>query len=60
MRVNIEWKNKNKKYLKAMENFLDKTENIKDIKLREEIIGAALKCDEILTNIASDEINRNN
>lgn len=59
MEVKLEWKNQNKKYLKALEKFLDKAENIKDRKLRDEIIGAALKCDKILTDIAIYEIDKN-
>lgn len=58
MEVNIEWKEKNKLYLNALEKFLDKAANIKEEKLREEIIGAALSCDKILTDLAIEEINK--
>lgn len=60
MEVKIGWKNNNKKYVKALEKFFDKVDNIEDEVLRAEIIGAALKCDEILTNIAICEIDKNN
>lgn len=57
--VKIIWKEENKKYLNAVQKFLDKAENIKEEKLREEIIGQMLKCDEILTELAIQEINKN-
>lgn len=60
MEVNMDWKNKNKEYLSALERFLDKVANVKENDLREEIIGAALRCDEILTKLAVKEINKNN
>ena len=60
MEVKLKWKDQDKEYLKALEIFLDKVSNIQDNLLREEIIGAALKCDEILTNLAVKEISKNN
>ena len=55
----MEWKDKNKKYLNEVQKFLDKAENIKEEKLKEEIIGQMLKCDKILTELAIQEINKN-
>ena len=48
------WKNKNKKYLNAIQQFLDRASNIKDEELRNSMINNMLLCDEILTNIAKD------
>lgn len=47
-----DWKNKNKEYLKELECFLDKVENIEKEELRKEVIFQMLKCDEKLTLIA--------
>ena len=43
MEVNMEWKDKNKKYLNAVQLFLDKADNIKEEDLRMEIIGQIKK-----------------
>lgn len=59
MEVKLSWKEENKKYLNEVQKFLDKAENIKEEKLREEIIGQMLKCDKILTELAIQEINKN-
>lgn len=59
MEVKKTWKEENKEYLSAVQKFLDKAENIKEEKLREEIIGQMLKCDKILTELAIQEINKN-
>lgn len=58
MEVKLKWKNQNKEYLKAMETFLDRASNIKDENLRVEIIGAALKCDDVLTKLAIEQIKK--
>ena len=49
---NKDWKEKNKIYLKELQNFFDKADNIEDNNLRKKIIGQMLKCDDILTKIA--------
>lgn len=59
MEVKIRWKEENKKYLNAVQKFLDKADNIKEEKLKNEIINQMLKCDKILTDLAIEEINRN-
>lgn len=48
------WKNKNKKYLDAIQKFLDRASNIKDEELRNSMINNMLLCDEVLTNIAQE------
>ena len=49
---NKDWKEKNKNYLKELQNFFDKADNIEDNNLKQKIIGQMLKCDDILTKIA--------
>ena len=51
---NRSWKEKNKNYLKELQSFLDKAENIKDEKLKKVVIGQMLRCDDILTKIAEE------
>lgn len=52
------WKNKNDEYLKSVQRFLDRADNIKEEKLKQSVIGAMLKCDEILTKLAEEEIKK--
>ncbi len=59
MEVKLAWKEENRKYLNEVQKFLDKAENIKEEKLKEEIVGQMLKCDKILTELAIQEINKN-
>ncbi len=59
MEVNKEWKEKNQEYLKELQIFLDKAQNIENEELKLEIIGQMLRCDEILTKLAINEINKN-
>ena len=54
LKENKDWKEKNKKYLKELQNFFDKADNISDKKLRNIIVGQMLKCDDILTQIAEN------
>lgn len=49
------WKEKNKEYLKELQCFFDKAENIDDAELKKMIIGQMLKCDSILTKIAESK-----
>ena len=49
-----DWKEKNKKYLRELQSFFDKADNIEDEKLRNKIIGQMLRCDDILTQIAEN------
>jgi len=59
MEVKIRWKEENAKYLNAIQSFLDKADNIKEERLRQDIISQMLKCDKILTELAIQEIDRN-
>ena len=51
---NKEWKEKNKVYLKELQNFFDKADNIEDKNLKQLIIGQMLRCDDVLTKIAEN------
>ncbi len=46
------WKANGQKYLKELQTFLDKAENIENEELRKEIIFQMLKCDNELTLLA--------
>lgn len=52
--TNKGWKENNKVYLKEIQNFLDKADNIQDNELKQKIIGQMLRCDNILTQIAEN------
>lgn len=57
---NIDWKEKNDEYLYYLQKFLDIAENIKNEDLKKDIIKAMLKCDEILTKLAEQQIEKMN
>jgi len=46
------WKANGQKYLKELQAFLDKAENIENEEIRKEIIFQMLKCDNELTLLA--------
>ncbi len=48
----INWKANGQNYLKELQAFLDKAENIENEELRKEIIFQMLKCDKELTLLA--------
>lgn len=50
------WKTNNKQYLFELQKFLDLADNIKDEKLRKNIISQMLKCDKYLTKIVEEEL----
>ena len=54
MKKNRSWKEENKKYLKELQNFFDKADNIADEDLRNKIVGQMLRCDDVLTKIAEN------
>lgn len=49
-----EWKEENSKYLKELQLFFDRVEEIKDISLKQKITNQMLQCDKALTEIAED------
>ena len=52
--INHSWKEENKEYLKEIQIFLDKAQNIQDEELKLSIINQMLKCDRTLTNISEN------
>ncbi len=58
MNINKEWKKECNEYLKELQKFLDKAENIEDKELKRDIIIQMLKCDEVLTKIAEKEFEK--
>ncbi len=54
---NENWKANSQKYLKELQTFLDKAENIQNEELRKEIIFQMLKCDNELTILAEEMFN---
>ena len=55
MNIERSWKNRNEYYLKELQSFLDKAENIENEDLKKDIIFQMLKCDEVLTQIAEEK-----
>ena len=51
---NRNWKANGQKYLKELQAFLDKAENIENEELRKDIIFQMLRCDNELTLLAED------
>lgn len=51
-----EWKSKSKEYLKELQIFLDKADNIENEDLKNDIVYQMLKCDKVLTKIAQGKI----
>lgn len=52
------WKSKSQKYLKELQSFLDKADNIQDEQLKKDIIFQMLKCDNELTLLAEKMFKR--
>ena len=50
-----DWKKQSKTYLKELQKFLDKVENVENEELRKEIIIQMLKCDEELSKLAESK-----
>ena len=55
---NLDWKEKNKKYLFQLQKFLDATDSIEREDLKNNVITQMLKCDNILTQAALREIQK--
>ena len=55
---NENWKANSPKYLKELQMFLDKAENIQNEELRKDIIFQMLKCDKELTILAEEMFNK--
>lgn len=55
MEIDKEWKKKSKTYLRELQKFLDKADNIQNEDLKRDIIIQMLKCDEELTKLAEQK-----
>ena len=55
---NRSWKEKDRNYLKELQNFFDKADNIEDQTLKQNIIRQMLKCDDILTQLAENRFKK--
>ena len=55
---NENWKATSPKYLKELQTFLDKADNIQNEELKKEIIFQMLKCDKELTILAEEMFNK--
>ncbi len=55
IKENKEWKERDKEYLKELQNFLDKAENITDETLRNKVVRQMLRCDYVLTKMAENK-----
>lgn len=55
MKIETDWKSKNKTYLNELQKFLDKAANIENKELREELIYQMLRCDKELTKMAEEK-----
>ncbi len=60
MKNNINWKTQDEKYIFYMQKFLDICDNIEDEDLKSRIIRTMIVCDDILTNLAINEIEKMN
>lgn len=55
MEIKENWKRQSQDYLREVQTFLDKAENIENEELRKEILIQMLKCDKELTKIAEEK-----
>ena len=55
--VDRSWKDEDKEYLRELQSFFDKADNILDEDLKKKIIEQMLRCDYILTRIAENRFN---
>jgi len=58
MKIDKEWKKESKEYLKEVQKFLDKVDNIENEELKNEIIIQMLKCDNELTKLAEKKFKK--
>lgn len=53
-----EWKYKNKQYMIELQRFLDKVDNVEDEKLRLDIIYQMHRCDNVLTQLCENIVEK--
>ena len=52
------WKVKNKRYLKELQKMLDIIDNVKDEELKNRILLQFVKCEDLLTELAIEQLNK--
>ena len=55
---NEEWKTKNKKYIKELQKMFDIIDNVQDEELKNRILLQFVKCDEIITELATEQLRK--
>ena len=58
MKGTDEWKTKDKRYLKELQRMFDIVENVKDEDLRNRILIQFVRCDELITELAREQISQ--
>lgn len=53
--IDRKWKEGNELYLRELQRFLDRVDNIEDSELRRSVTNQMLICDKVLTEIAEDK-----
>lgn len=53
-KIDRKWKEGNKQYLRELQRFLDRVDNIEDCELRRSVTNQMMICDKVLTEIAED------
>lgn len=53
-KIDRRWKEKNRLYLKELQSFFDRVDNIENVELRKEVKNQMLICDKVLTEIAEE------
>lgn len=54
-KIDRKWKEGNKLYLRELQRFLDRVDNIEDYELRRSVTNQMMICDKVLTEIAENK-----
>ncbi len=52
--IDRSWKEKNRLYLRELQSFFDRVDNIENAELRKEVKNQMLICDKVLTELAEE------
>ena len=58
MKGNDEWKTKDKRYLKELQKIFCIVVNVKDEELKNRILIQFIRCDELITKLAMEQISK--
>lgn len=53
-KIDRKWKEQNKLYLRELQLFFDRVDNIEDSELKRSVLNQMMICDKVLTEIAED------